>query len=174
MNGAGVAERRVVNAWLSLGSNLAPEIQIPSALRELERLFGDLRVSSIYESRAIGFEGDNFHNLVVGILTDLSPRALVAALREVEKRHGRERTPEKFSSRSLDIDLLTYGEQILDDGPIQLPRDEIGKYAFVLLPLAEVAGDEVEPRSGRTYSQLWEAFEAQDQALWRIEGGSGL
>ncbi|MBT2968817.1 MAG: 2-amino-4-hydroxy-6-hydroxymethyldihydropteridine diphosphokinase [Candidatus Thiodiazotropha sp. (ex Ctena orbiculata)] len=169
-----MTERRLVNAWLSLGSNLAPEIHIPTALRELERLFGDLRISPIYESRSIGFEGANFHNLVVGILTDHSPRELVAELREVEKRHGRERTPEKFSPRTLDIDLLTYGEQILDDGPIQLPRDEIRKYAFVLLPLSEVAGDEIEPRSGRTYSQLWESFEGQDQDLWRLAGGSGL
>ncbi|MEW8506313.1 MAG: 2-amino-4-hydroxy-6-hydroxymethyldihydropteridine diphosphokinase [Candidatus Thiodiazotropha sp.] len=166
-----MSERRLVNAWLSLGSNVAPQTHIPMALQDLERLYGDLRVSSVYESRSIGFDGANFHNLVVGIHTDRTPSELTAELREVERRHGRERTSEKFSPRSLDIDLLTYGEQILDDGPIQLPRDEIHKYAFVLRPLAEVAGDEIEPRTGRTYSQLWEAFDSQDQALWRIAGG---
>ncbi|MES9993053.1 MAG: 2-amino-4-hydroxy-6-hydroxymethyldihydropteridine diphosphokinase [Candidatus Thiodiazotropha sp.] len=166
-----MSERETVNAWLSLGSNVEPQRHIPMALLDLERLYGTLRVSSIYESRSIGFEGDNFHNLVVGISTDSSPRELVAELREVERRHGRERTSEKFSPRTLDIDLLTYGEQTVDDENIQLPRDEIHKYAFVLLPLAEVAGDEIEPRSGRTYSQLWEAFDSQDQVLWRIEEG---
>ncbi|MET0061679.1 MAG: 2-amino-4-hydroxy-6-hydroxymethyldihydropteridine diphosphokinase [Candidatus Thiodiazotropha endolucinida] len=165
-----MTDRGSVHAWLSLGSNMAPENHIPRALRDLEALFGELQVSPIYESEAVGLEGDNFHNLVVGIYTDLSPRALVVELRKLEARHGRRRTPDRFASRTLDIDLLTYGDQIIDDGPIQLPRDEIVKYAFVLLPLSDVAGDELHPHSGRTYRQLWEAFDQSDQSLWRVEG----
>jgi 2-amino-4-hydroxy-6-hydroxymethyldihydropteridine diphosphokinase len=148
---------------------MEPEQHIPQALHDLEAIFGELRVSPIYESEAVGLEGDNFHNLVAGIYTDLSPRELVVVLRQLEARHGRKRAPDKFASRTLDIDLLTYGEQIIDDGRIQLPRDEIMKYAFVLLPLSDVAGDEIHPQSGLTYSQLWEKFEQQDQHLWRIE-----
>jgi 2-amino-4-hydroxy-6-hydroxymethyldihydropteridine diphosphokinase len=147
---------------------MAPEQHIPQAIRDLEAIFGELRVSPVYESEAVGLEGDNFHNLVVGIYTDRSPRELVTALRALEARHGRKRAPDKFASRTLDIDLLTYGEQIVDDGSIQLPRDEIMKYAFVLLPLSDVAGDEVHPLTGHTYSQLWERFEQKDQNLWRI------
>jgi 2-amino-4-hydroxy-6-hydroxymethyldihydropteridine diphosphokinase len=162
-----------VNAWLSLGSNVAPEQHIPQALRDLEALFGELRVSPVYESEAVGLEGDHFHNLVAGIHTDRSPRELVAALRRLEARHGRKRAQDKFASRTLDIDLLTYGDQIVDDGPIQLPRDEIMKYAFVLLPLSDVAGEEVHPLTGRTYSQLWEKFDLRDQRLWRIEDQAG-
>ncbi|MEW8051521.1 MAG: 2-amino-4-hydroxy-6-hydroxymethyldihydropteridine diphosphokinase [Candidatus Thiodiazotropha sp.] len=164
-----MTDRKTVHAWLSLGSNMAPENHIPQALRDLKDLFGELQVSPVYESEAIGLEGDNFHNLVVGVHTDLSPRELVANLRQLEARHGRKRIPDKYASRTLDIDLLTYGDQIVDDGPIQLPRDEIMKYAFVLLPLSEVAGDEVHPESGCTYRQLWEAFDQQDQYLWRVE-----
>lgn len=158
-----------VNVWLSLGSNEAPEKHIPQALHDLEALFGELRVSPVYESEAVGFDGANFHNLIVGIYSSYSPRELVAQLRRVEARHGRKRTADKFLSRTLDIDLLTYGDQIVDDGSIQLPRDEILKYAFVLLPLSEMAADEVHPQTGRTYSQLWEAFDKQDQQLRRID-----
>jgi 2-amino-4-hydroxy-6-hydroxymethyldihydropteridine diphosphokinase len=152
---------------------MAPELHIPQAIRDLEAIFGELRVSPVYESEAVGLEGDNFHNLVVGIYTDRSPRELVTALRELEARHGRKRAPDKFASRTLDIDLLTYGEQIVDDGSIQLPRDEIIKYAFVLLPLSDLAGDEVHPLTGCTYSQLWERFEKKDQHLWPIEDPVG-
>jgi 2-amino-4-hydroxy-6-hydroxymethyldihydropteridine diphosphokinase len=147
---------------------MAPAQHIPKALHDLQAMFGELRISPIYESQAVGLEGDNFINLVVGIYTQQSPRELVVALRQLEARHGRIRTPDKFDSRTLDIDLLTYGERIIDDGPIQLPRDEIMKYAFVLLPLSEVAGDEVHPQSGHTYRRLWEMLDLQDQRLWRV------
>jgi 2-amino-4-hydroxy-6-hydroxymethyldihydropteridine diphosphokinase len=164
-----VTDHAWVNVWLSLGSNMTPEHHITRALQDLKTMFGELRLSPIYESEAVGLEGDNFLNLVVGIHTQHSPRELVAEFRQLEARHGRKRTPDKFASRTLDIDLLTYGNQIVNDGVIQLPRDEIMKYAFVLLPLSEVAGDEVHPRSGCTYSQLWEMFDLKDQRLWRVE-----
>ncbi|PVV12673.1 MAG: 2-amino-4-hydroxy-6-hydroxymethyldihydropteridine diphosphokinase [gamma proteobacterium symbiont of Ctena orbiculata] len=164
-----MTETGMVNVWLSLGSNMAPENHIPQALHDLEAIFGDLRVSPIYESEAVGFKGDNFHNMVVGISTDRSPRELVSILRQLEARHGRERAQERFNSRTLDIDLLTYGDRIIDEGPIQLPRDEILKYAFVLLPLSEVAADEIHPQTGLSYGQLWDGFDRQDQSLWRVE-----
>jgi 2-amino-4-hydroxy-6-hydroxymethyldihydropteridine diphosphokinase len=164
-----VTEPGVVNAWLSVGSNVMPRRYIELALHDLEELFGELRISPVYESEAIGVDGDNFLNLVVGINTDLSPGELVAELKRVEARHGRKRSADKFAPRTLDIDLLTYGDRVVEDGSIRLPRDEILKYAFVLLPLSEVAGDEIHPQSGRTYRQLWEAFDKREQPLWLVE-----
>ncbi|MCU7921640.1 MAG: 2-amino-4-hydroxy-6-hydroxymethyldihydropteridine diphosphokinase [Candidatus Thiodiazotropha sp. (ex Dulcina madagascariensis)] len=163
-----------MRAWLGLGSNMAPRKHLPEALRDLGGLFGELSVSPVYESEAVGFTGDNFLNLVVGIRTRLTPRELVVRLKQVEERHGRYRSDEKYASRTLDIDLLTYGDQVIDDGPIQLPRDEILHHAFVLLPLSEVAGGEVHPQTGRTYDQLWRQFDKQDQSLWRADEGLGL
>ncbi|MEJ2692635.1 MAG: 2-amino-4-hydroxy-6-hydroxymethyldihydropteridine diphosphokinase [Candidatus Thiodiazotropha sp.] len=158
-----------VRAWLSLGSNIDPEQRIPAALESLKAQFGGLVTSPIYESVALGFSGDNFHNLVVGIETELQPRELLEALCRIEIAHGRVRGAEKFSSRTLDIDLLTYGDRVIQEAGIQLPRDEIVRYAFVLLPLSEVAPLERHPLSGRTYGELWSEFDASEQSLWRVE-----
>ncbi len=157
-----------IRAWLSLGSNIDPRQRIPAALESLRERFGELVISPIYESEAVGFRGDNFHNLVVGIETGLPPRELADALREIESEYGRVRGAEKFSSRTLDIDLLTYGDQIIDEPGVQVPRDEILRYAFVLLPLSDVAPNERHPVTGQTYRELWAEFDAVDQMLWRV------
>lgn len=159
-----------VRVWLSLGSNIAPRVNLAAAMEDLEARFGTLVVSPVYESVAVGFQGDNFLNLVVGITTALPPPRLVRELRLIEERHGRQRGADKFTPRSLDIDLLTYGDQVIDDGGIQVPRGEILRYAFVLRPLAEVAGEERHPLTGQTYRSLWQAFDAAAQPLWPVEG----
>lgn len=162
-----------VRAWLSLGSNIAPRANLAAAIEDLQAGFGTLVVSPVYESVAVGFQGDNFLNLVVGIMTALPPSRLVRELRLIEERHGRQREADKFTPRSLDIDLLTYGDQVIDDGAIQVPRGEVLRYAFVLRPLAEVAGEERHPLTGQTYRDLWEAFDASTQPLWPVEGIGG-
>ena len=154
---------------MSLGSNIERQRHIRQALQDLHNRFGPLVVSPIYESEAVGCAGNNFYNLVVGIRTKLSIEDLARRLREIEQQHGRSRTSDKFAPRTLDIDLLTYADRVVDQADIQLPRDEITRYAFVLLPLSEVAGDEVHPLTGLTYRELWESFEQTAQPLWRVE-----
>ncbi|MFC1685277.1 2-amino-4-hydroxy-6-hydroxymethyldihydropteridine diphosphokinase, partial [Pseudomonadota bacterium] len=83
--------------------------------------------------------------------------------------HGRERCGEKFASRTLDIDLLTYGDQVIKEGKVEIPREEITRYAFVLLPLAEVAGDEQHPVLGLSYRELWQGFDGEGQVLAPVE-----
>ncbi len=163
-----MTEPEPVRAWLSLGSNIEPARRIPAALESLRHHFGELTISPVYESEAVGFVGDNFHNLVVGIMTGLPPRELAGRLREIEAAHGRVRGAEKFSSRTLDIDLLTYGDRVIDEPGIQVPRKEILYYAFVLRPLADVAPQERHPLAGRRYAELWSAFDKDDQRLWRV------
>lgn len=145
--------------WLSIGSNIDRERHIGGALERLRREFGELAVSRVYETEAVGFSGDAFYNLVVGLDTDLSPQELNARMHAIEAAHGRKRGGEKFAPRTLDIDLLTYGDQVLSRPGLELPRDEILKYAFVLGPLAEVAPHERHPLDGRTYAELWQAFD---------------
>jgi 2-amino-4-hydroxy-6-hydroxymethyldihydropteridine diphosphokinase len=155
--------------FLSLGSNIDPETHIPAAISELENLFGPLVVSSTYETASVGFEGPVFHNLVVGFRSDQDPRDIARQLRALEERHGRTRNSQKFSSRTLDVDLILYGSKIFDDHDLRLPRDEITQYAFVLEPLAEIAAECLHPVIGKTYCQLWAAFDKQGLAQKKLE-----
>ncbi|MCB1772609.1 MAG: 2-amino-4-hydroxy-6-hydroxymethyldihydropteridine diphosphokinase [Gammaproteobacteria bacterium] len=149
--------------WISVGSNIDRERSVRAALWELRRLFGDLVISPVYETAAVGFDGDAFLNLVVGIETARAPGELHALLRDIEASHGRVRSAARFDARTLDLDVLTYGDAVTDEGGKQLPRDEILKYAFVLGPLADVAPDECHPQDGRSYGELWRDFGGSDK-----------
>lgn len=153
--------------WLSIGSNIDRERHIRAGIADLRAQFGELVLSTVYETPSEGFDGDPFYNLVAGFETDLPPEQLHVALRAIENAHGRERTGPKFSARTLDIDLLTYGEEVTERGGKTLPRDEILKYAFVLGPLAEVAPDERHPQDGRRYAELWRDFDASAKAAMK-------
>jgi 2-amino-4-hydroxy-6-hydroxymethyldihydropteridine diphosphokinase len=160
--------------WLSLGSNIDRENNIRAALHDLQAEFGNLLVSRVYESEAVGFSGEAFYNLVVGIDTERPVTELIGRFRAIESAHGRTREGGGFASRTLDIDLLTYGERIVDLNGLHLPRDEITRYAFVLLPLTELAGDDRHPELGCTYNELWQRFDHTSQRLWPVPFETGL
>lgn len=146
-------------AYISIGSNIDKESHIPSSLKALEQEFGVLELSSIYETEPVGFVGDSFYNLIVRFESTLSAKEIAKILRQIELDHGRARESQKFSARTLDLDLILFGDQIINDGRLQIPRDEIERYAFVLEPLAEIAGNEKHPISGKTYTELWRDFD---------------
>lgn len=152
--------------WLSLGSNIDREANLRGAVAALREAFGPLRLSSVYETPAEGFVGEPFYNLVAGVVVDIDPAALRQRLRRIEDAHGRVRGGEKFAPRTLDIDILTYGDLV--DETQDIPRDEILRYAFVLGPLAEVAADERHPGLQRSYGDLWAAFDEDKRAGLRI------
>ena len=155
--------------WVSVGSNIDRERCVRGAVAALRERYGELIVSRVYESEAMGFEGHPFYNLVVGFETSDPPVELSACFRTIEDAFGRERGREKFSPRTLDMDLLTYSERIEHAEGIALPRDEITRYAFVLRPLAEVAADDIHPETGLSYQSMWDAFDKSGQPLRAID-----
>lgn len=155
--------------YLSLGSNIDRDAHLRAALQELEERYGPLLISTVYESEAVGFAGDNFYNLVVGLDTDLGVGELAAELRAIEAAHGRERGGPRFAPRTLDIDILTYGNACGEIDGIHLPRDEILKNAFVLRPLADIAPNDRHPETVRPYAEHWEAYDHSRQKLWPID-----
>lgn len=158
----------MTRGYISIGSNINKDEHIPASLRALEQTFGKLAVSSIYESEPVGFTGDVFYNLVVGFDSDLEVKAVTKQLRQIELDNGRTRDSRKFAARTLDLDLILYGDLIVNDGRLQIPRDEIEHYAFVLEPLAEIAPSLKHPISHISYAELWDKFDKTDLRQKRI------
>ncbi len=155
--------------WLSIGSNVEREKNVSGCIQALGAEFGELIISQVYENASFGFEGSPFYNLVVGFDSDRSVAELTRTFRRIEAEHGRVRGGPKFAARSLDIDLLTYGDLVIWEGALELPRPEILKYAFVLGPLAEVAGADRHPVVGKSYAELWGEFDQAEHTLIPVE-----
>ncbi len=154
--------------FVGIGSNIEREKNIRGGVADLRRRFGELSLSTVYESEAVGFDGNNFYNMVAAFDSDEGVEAITKALHEIEDAHGRTREGPRFSSRTLDIDLLLYGDLVLQQGKLELPRDEITKNAFVLRPMAELVPELRHPVLEQNYSELWQAFDKQKQPLWPV------
>ncbi len=154
-------------AWvyISLGSNIDREANTRAGIQALRARYGELVLSSVFESDAVGFEGSSFYNMVIALQTEDDVYQVANDLRQIEDSHGRDRTGPRFSSRTLDLDLLLYDDCVIDEPGLQIPRDEILKRAFVLWPLAEVAPDLKHPQVAKTYAQLWFAFDKSQEQL---------
>ncbi|MDD2660941.1 MAG: 2-amino-4-hydroxy-6-hydroxymethyldihydropteridine diphosphokinase [Methylococcales bacterium] len=155
--------------YISIGSNIDRDKNIPASLKALERNFGKLTISSFYESEPVGFTGDAFYNLVVGFNSEAGVKEVAKMLRQIELDNGRKRDCQKFSARTLDLDLILYDDLILNDGRLQIPRDEIERYAFVLEPLAEIAPALRHPVSHLSYAELWEKFDKTNLKQKRVK-----
>lgn len=144
--------------YVSIGSNIDKEKNIEAGLNSLREAFGELTLSPIYETVAMGFKGDDFFNLVVGFETPLSAHAVFQILRDIEFKHGRLPNSQKLTPRTLDLDLLLCGDVVIDDGILQIPREDIQKYRFVLEPLADIAPDLIHPVLKKSYRVLLDNF----------------
>ena len=154
-----------MRAYISIGSNIERDANVRAAVQALHRRFGSVALSRVYESQPIGFEGQNFYNLVAAFDTDELPEAVVVILHDIERQLGRKRSTSHFTSRTIDLDLLLYGDLVRDDPALPVPRPEVTEYACVLRPLAELAPEARHPRSGETFATLWRRFDKSTQPL---------
>lgn len=155
--------------FIGIGSNIDREINIRSGIASLRELGSNLQLSTVYESKAYGFDGDNFYNLVAGLDTDMSPQAITDRFHEIENRQQRVRNVSRYSPRTLDLDLLLYDDLICHEDKVDVPRKDIMLFSFVLRPLAEIAGDVRHPESGRPISELWQSFSGVRHDIWPVE-----
>jgi len=154
--------------YLSLGSNIEPERHLQAAILALRRRFGEIVVSPVYSYPAVGFDGPDFLNLAVAIDTDLEPQDLDEWLHALEESNGRRRDVPRFSSRTLDIDIVLYGDRVLKGaGNLEVPRPELLQ-AFVLQPLVDIAPRAVNPLDQRTLHELWRSDAVHGSAGTRV------
>ena len=165
----------MAQVYIGIGSNIDNQLHIPQALKELEQLLGELTISPIYQTPAVGFEGEDFYNLVVGVNTDLSPQEVFKILRQLEADHQRVRESEnQFISRTLDLDQLLYDDLQIEDGSIHIPNPDILDYAFVLKPLVDIAGEALHPALNKSLQQLWNEFEKNELMMEVVTASSTL
>ena len=121
--------------FLSLGSNIEPKKNLDLAIGALGKILDEMNCSAIYQTKAEGFEGEDFLNLVISGNSSLSFKSLNKKLKSIEDITGRDREVPKFSARTLDIDIVL---QLNDEEEILFESDEISKYSFVSEPLKEL------------------------------------
>ena len=159
-----------VQVFVSAGSNIFPQQNIQRACQQLREIFGSIAISSVYRTQSVGFEGDDFLNLVLCFTTSLEVSEVKRLLDEVEQQAGRARGNNSFMSRTLDLDLLLYGEHVINEGGVTVPRADILDYAFVLGPMAELAPDLLHPLEGKSIDELWQQSDFSDQLIERLTG----
>lgn len=158
----------MATVYLSIGSNINREHHITESIRALNNRFSNLSISRFYDCESVGFKGDNFLNLVVGLECDLSVAELARFLKQIERDNGRQRETKAYASRTLDIDILLYDKKVgIIDG-VELPRGEITEYAFVLRPLVDIAATELHPTLSISFQEIWKNFDQLSQKTQAI------
>lgn len=152
-----MAEREI---YIAVGSNVEPERRVPAALSALESSYGPIVRSTLYRSAPVGFEGPDFINCVVRGRTDSEFAALREHLKALERLAGRAHSG-RLATRELDLDLILYGREVIENDGFVIPHPDILEYAFVLCPLAELAPEGVHPQTGRSFAWHWEHFEGE-------------
>ena len=146
-----------MTVFLSIGSNVQPQKNIPACLEILKKKFSVKKISSIYETEPVGPAGNRkFWNLAVGLETGLDLKMLAATLRQIEETLGRKHDPaDKFAARTIDLDIL--------------PQPGYQNQAFIMIPLAEIAGGQRDEETGKTFGEIAEGLTKQGPRTWRRE-----
>jgi 2-amino-4-hydroxy-6-hydroxymethyldihydropteridine diphosphokinase len=160
--------------YVAAGSNVEPERHLALATELLRREFTDVRFSPWYRNRAVGFEGADFINLVAGFTTSLPINVVLSGMYAIEVACGRPRDAPRWAPRSMDLDILLYGDLICDEPKLKLPRPDLLKRAFMLGPLAALAPELLHPTEKATIGELWSRFDRAGHELIEIEPATNL
>jgi 2-amino-4-hydroxy-6-hydroxymethyldihydropteridine diphosphokinase len=161
----------VTQVLVAAGSNVEPRVNLQRALDVLARHYPQLRCSRAYRNRAVGFAGEDFVNLAFGFDTSDDVRTVIERLHEAEAACGRARNAPKWAPRSMDLDILLYGDRVCDEPGLVLPRPDLVRRAYMLGPAAEIAPDTVHPTLGVTLAALWRGFAQGDHPLEVVDLG---
>jgi len=154
-----------VRVYISIGSNIDAEMNLKNACRALRNEYGQLSISSVYRNASFGFEGDDFLNAVMSFSTEQSPQEVLEVMTRLHHQAGRKKSQIRFGPRALDLDLLLYGDSVIDEPGIRIPRRDILLHGYVLGPMAELAPEQKHPVTGETMAKLWDGFDQQKHPL---------
>lgn len=138
---------------ISLGSNIEPQLNLEKATNEIAKFATLEKTSKIYKSKSVGFEGNDFLNQVILCDVKFELEETYFKLKKIEKEMGRVKNVNKFSDRLIDLDLLTFNDEI-SEGKITLPHNDILKYSFVMVPFAEIYPEFIHPVNQKSIETL--------------------
>jgi 2-amino-4-hydroxy-6-hydroxymethyldihydropteridine diphosphokinase len=156
---------RMVDVYIAAGSNVRPELYLPRALSALQSAYAPLRISPAYRNRAVGFKGEDFINLVVGFATDDPVLRVRERLQEIETLCERPANAPKWAPRTMDLDILLYGDVVSSQPGLVLPRPDLLRRPYMLKPIVDIAPDVVHPIEQKTMRELWDAFDEGDHEM---------
>ncbi len=161
----------MTDVFVAAGSNVEPHKNLRAALTALEQVYRPLRISPAYRNKAVGFAGDDFINLVVGFSTDDPVAGVRRQLQAIEALCGRPPDAPKWAPRTMDLDILLYGDLISTDPGLVLPRPDLLRRPYMLKPMADIAPQVVHPLLHRTMRELWDAFDAAGHEMTVVDLG---
>ena len=149
----------MADVYVAAGSNVEPLKHLARALDALEEVYGDVVISPAYRNAAVGFEGEDFVNLVVGFHTDESVQRVRERLQKIEAACGRPPAAPKWAPRTMDLDILLYDDVVSEEPGLLLPRPDLVRRPYMLEPMARIAPDRRHPTLGRTMLELWRSLD---------------
>ena len=158
-----------VRVFVAAGSNIEPERHLERACAEIAHTWSDAHFSRAYRNVAVGFDGPEFINLVCGFSAAQPLNSVIARLRAIETQCGRPRFAPKWASRTMDLDVLLYGDLVEKTADYTLPRPDLLKRQYMLGPMAEIAPEVVHPTAARTIGDLWREFDGDAHQMSPVE-----
>jgi 2-amino-4-hydroxy-6-hydroxymethyldihydropteridine diphosphokinase len=160
-----VSESALTAVYVAAGSNVEPERNLARACQEIAHRWPDAVFSRAYRNQAVGFDGPDFLNLVLGFHTREPIASVITRLRDIEVLCGRPRNSPKWASRAMDLDVLLFGERVEKTADYTLPRPDLLKRPYMLGPMAEIAPDVMHPTANKTIGELWQEFDRDAHSM---------